>query len=458
MTTPHEYAHANQSRFLEQLKDLIRIPSISTYPENAGDVQRAAEWIAEDMRKAGLTVEIVPTALHPIVYGEWLEAGPDKPTVLIYGHYDVQPAELEAGWKTPPFEPTEIDGVLYARGSSDDKGQMFAQLKAVEALLASEGKSPVNIKFIAEGEEEISSPNLGPFVRENLGRLAADVAVISDGGIIAPDQPAIVYALRGLTYMELHVQGPSKDLHSGGFGGGVHNPAQAIAEIIAQLHNPDGSIAVPGFYDDVLTLTPEEREEMKKTDWSNEKWIENTGVTQPWGEPDYTLRERIGGRPTLEINGLLSGFTGEGAKTVLPAKAMAKISCRLVANQNPRHIYELIRDYVASITPPTVKSELRLLHVGEPAFVDISAPAVQAAIAAYEKGWGSRPLFLREGGSIPIVADFQRDLELPVILMGFGLDTDGAHGPDEHYIIEMFYKGIDTAIHFLQEAANLQAK
>ena len=456
MTSPHEYSQANRADFLEQLKALIRIPSISTYPENAGDVQRAAHWLAENMLSAGLAAEVIPTAGHPIVYGEWLGAGADKPTVLIYGHYDVQPAELEAGWHTDPFEPTDKDGVLYARGSSDDKGQMFAQLKAVESLLASDGKSPVNIKMVVEGEEEVSSLHLGEFIKANRARLAADVAVISDTGILAPDQPSVVYSLRGLTYMELHVQGPAKDLHSGGFGGGVHNPAQALCEIVAALHNPDGSISVPGFYDDVLALSAEERAEMAKTDWSDEEWREVTGVPQTWGEAEYTLRERIGARPTLEINGLLSGFTGEGAKTVLPAKAMAKMSCRLVANQNPRRIYELVRDHVASLTPPTVTSEVRLLHTGEPAFVDLSTAAVQAAIAAYERGWGRRPVFVREGGSIPIVADFQRELDLPVILMGFGLDTDGAHGPDEHFRIDMFYRGIDTAIYFLQEAASLE--
>lgn len=455
MTSAHDYARDHAARFLGQLKDLIRIPSISTYPENAADVRRAADWLADDMRRIGLDAEVVPTAGHPIVYGEWLGAGPGKPTVLIYGHYDVQPAELDAGWKTDPFEPVEKDGKLYARGSSDDKGQMFAQLKAVESLLQSDGQAPVNIKFLVEGEEEVSSLHLGEFVAANQQRLKADVCVISDTGILSKDQPSIVYSLRGLTYMELHVQGPAQDLHSGGFGGGVHNPAQAICEIIAALHHPDGSIAVPGFYDDVLALSAQEREEMKKTDWADGEWLEITGVPQAWGEPEYSLRERIGARPTLEINGLLSGFTGEGAKTVLPARAMAKMSCRLVANQSAQRIYELVRAYVAQITPPTVRSEVRLLHTGEPAFVDLSTSAVQAAMAAYEKGWGKPPVFVREGGSIPIVADFQRELDLPVILMGFGLDTDGAHGPNEHFDIEMFHKGIDTAIYFLQEAAKL---
>lgn len=454
MTTAHEYARQNAENFRQQLYNLLRIPSVSTLPERAGEVRRAAEWLADDLKRIGLTtVEVVDTAGHPIVYAEWLGAGADAPTVLIYGHYDVQPAEMADGWTSDPFEPVERDGKVYARGSSDDKGQAFAHIKAIESLLTTQGKLPVNVKLVIEGEEEISSINLGSFVTANRDRLAADVCVISDTSILAVDQPSIVYALRGLTYMELHVQGPSVDLHSGVFGGTVHNPAQALAEIIAQLHNPDGSIAVPGFYDDVLKLDDEERAELKKTDWELSDWSKSTGLTQPWGEPAYTLRERVGARPTLEVNGMVSGFYGEGAKTVLPAKAMAKLSCRLVANQNPTRIYELVRDHVARITPPTVRTEVRLLHTGDPAYVDRNMPAMHAAIQAYEKGWGKPPVFMREGGSIPIVANFQQELDVPVVLMGFGLNSDGAHGPDEHFTIEMFHKGIDTSIHFLEEIA-----
>jgi acetylornithine deacetylase/succinyl-diaminopimelate desuccinylase-like protein len=456
MVDAHEYAKEHANRFREQLYELLRIPSISTYPENAGDVRRAAEWIAAEMRRVGIqNVEVVATGGHPVVYGEWLGAGLNAPTVLMYGHYDVQPAEMENGWHSNPFEPIEKDGRIYARGSSDDKGQMFTHIKAAESLLAAEGKLPVNVKYLIEGEEEISSVHLAKFVSDNHERLKADVCVISDTGILSEDQPSIVYALRGLVYMEIHVQGPAKDLHSGGFGGTVHNPAQALAEIIAALHNPDGSITVPGFYDDVLPLSDAERAELAKTNWTDEQWIENTGVPKLWGEPQFNLRERIGARPTLEINGMISGFTGEGAKTVLPAKAMAKVSCRLVANQNPTRIFELVRDYVKTLTPPTITSEVRLLHTGDPAYVDVNTPAAQAAMSAYERGWGKRPVFVREGGSIPIVADFQRELGLPVILMGFGLDSDGAHGPDENFHINMFHKGIDTAISFLEEAAKL---
>jgi acetylornithine deacetylase/succinyl-diaminopimelate desuccinylase-like protein len=375
------------------------------------------------------------------------------PAVLVYGH-DVQPAVMEDGWLSDPFEPVERDGRIYARGSSDDKGQVFVHLKAAEATLASEGKLPVNIKFLIEGEEEIGSPNVGQFIDQHLERLKADICVISDTGMPSIDQPVIVHALRGNVKMELVVTGPSNDLHSGGYGGSVHNPAQAIAEIIAQLHNPDGSVAVPGFYDDVLPLSPEEREELTKTEISEEALKQMTDVPQTWGEPGFTLRERIGARPTLEITGIASGYYGEGFKTVLPARAIAKISCRLVANQKPHRIYELVRDYIAQITPPTVRSELCLLKGGSAAaHMDIRTPALQAAIAAYEKGWGKRPVFMREGGSIPVVVDFQQKLGLPVVLMGFGLTTDGAHGPNENFTIEMFHKGIDTAIRFLQEVA-----
>jgi acetylornithine deacetylase/succinyl-diaminopimelate desuccinylase-like protein len=333
---------------------------------------------------------------------------------------------------------------------------MFIHIKALEAYLASEGKAPVNLKFMLEGEEEIGSFHLPDFIRANKERFKADVCVISDSGMRDITQPAITYALRGMTYMQLDVWGPSQDLHSGGYGGMVHNPALALAQMIAKLHNPDSSIAVPGFYDDVLPLSAEERAELAKQEISEEVLKQQTGVPASWGEAAYTRRERISARPTMEINGLLSGWTGEGAKTVLPAKAMAKISCRLVANQDPRKIYELMKQYVAQITPPAVRSELKLINMGHPAMVDIHTPAMQAAVRAYERGWGAAPIFAREGGSIPVVADFKTELGIPSILMGYGLNTDGAHGPDEHFSIEMFHRGIDTAIIFLEELAKVK--
>lgn len=457
MTSPREYAGEHAHEFRQQLYDLIRIPSISTEPERKGDVRRAAQWIADELTRIGAnSVEILETGGHPVVYGDWLGAGADAPTVLIYGHYDVQPASIEDGWSSEPFEPVERDGMVYARGSSDDKGQMFIHVKTLESYLATEGKVPVNVKFMLEGEEEIGSFHLSDFIKANKERFKADVCVISDSGMRDIHQPAITYALRGMTYMQLDVWGPSQDLHSGGYGGMVHNPALALAQIIGKLHNPDNSIAVPGFYDDVLPLSAEERADLAKQDISEDTLRRDVGVPGAWGEAAYNLRERISARPTMEINGLLSGWTGAGAKTVLPAKAMAKISCRLVANQDPFRIYELVKAYVAQITPPTVRSEVTLINAGYPAMVDISTPAMQAAVRAYEQGWGAKPIFAREGGSIPVVADFKTILGIPSILMGYGLNTDGAHGPNEHFSIEMFHKGIDTAIVFLEEMAKVK--
>ncbi len=457
MTNAHEYAQAHGRQYLDQLKDLLRIPSVSTLPERKADMERSANWLAADMRRVGLKdVAIMPTGGHPLVFAQWLGAGPSAPTLLIYGHYDVQPAEMVDGWHSEPFEPVEKDGLLYARGSSDDKGQMFAHIKAIESMLAAEGKLPINVKLLVEGEEEIASENLSAFIHSHVDLLKADVCVISDGSILGKDEPAICYSLRGMSYMEVHVQGPAHDLHSGGYGGTVHNPAQALAEIIASLHNPDGSVNIPGFYDDVLALSEQERSELAKTNWTDEYWRSATGAPQPWGEEAYNFHERTGARPTLEVNGLLSGFTGSGAKTVLPAKAMAKISCRLVANQNSHKIYELVRDHIAKITPPTVTSEVKLLNFAEPALVDINDPTMQAAITAYERGWGSRPKFVRGGGTLPVVVDFQQVLGLPVILLSFGLETDGAHGPDEKFDIDLFYKGIDTSMHFYEAVAQLK--
>lgn len=451
--TALDYASANGGRFLGQLKDLVRIPSISTDPTRTGDIRRAAEWLAEDLRRIGMTrVDIMPTAGHPVLYAEWLGAGPNAPTVLIYGHYDVQPAVLADGWNSDPFEPVERDGKLYARGSSDDKGQVFAQVKAVEALLA-DGKQPsVNLKFLIEGEEEIGSPNLGAFVAEHRDLLRADVCVVSDTGMKDINQPSICYATRGLMYLELEVIGPSQDLHSGGFGGIVHNPAQVIAELIAALHSPDGRVSVPGFYDSVVELNADERETLRQSAPSEASWKAISGVSAFWGESGYELHERIGARPTLEVNGIVSGFYGAGSKTVLPARALAKLSCRLVPNQEPRTIFEQVRNYLMQIAPPTVRADVRLIAEAYPAVMDLHSPAMRAATTAYERGWGRKPIFERGGGTLPILADFQRYLNnLPIILMGFGLNSDGAHGPNESFTLEMFHKGIATAICFYEE-------
>lgn len=451
-----QYSRDQGGRFLEELSDLLRIPSVSTDPAHAGDIQRTAEWLEQSLRDIGAeNVAIMPTAGYPVVYGEWLGAGADKPTVLVYGHYDVVPAAIEDGWDTPPFEPVVKDGKIYARGATDDKGQLYIHAKALESYLQNGDGPPVNVKFLLEGEEEVSSPNLRPFLEANLDLLAADVCVISDSSMPAIEQPSIMHSLRGMTYIEVLVEGPHDDLHSGFYGGSIHNPALALVEILAKLHNPDHSIAVPGFYDDVVALTDEERAEIAKTAMSEEQLLSATGAPAPWGEEAFSIRERVSARPTLEINGLLSGWTGPGPKTIIPATAMAKISCRLVGNQDPHKIYEYLKAYIESLAPPTVKVTVSLLTTGEPALIDFRQPKMQAAARAYEKGWGATPVFTRGGGSIPIVADIYNLMQIPVVMMGYGLDTDGLHGTNEHFSIEMFERGIETAIVYLEELAQL---
>ncbi len=442
------YAKQERERFKRELHDFLRIPSISTDPTYKEQVSQAADWLVAHLKNIGLEAERINTDGHPLVYAEWLEAGEGAPTVLIYGHYDVQPVDPLDLWETPPFEPSERDGKIYARGATDDKGQLFIHIKAVEALMKAEGRLPINVKFLLEGEEESGSRSISAFVPANKDKLKADVCVVSDSSMPSPDRPKILHALRGILAMELHVSGPKGDLHSGMYGGTVHNPAQAIAEIVTKLHNEDGSVAVPGFYDDVLPLDDVERSRLAETPADLAEWREKTGAPAPWGEPDYSLRERIGARPTLEVNGISGGYTAEGFKTVIPAKAIAKLSCRLVAKQDAHRIYEQIRDYIASITPHTVHSELIMLDSGPWALIDINTPPMQAAVKAYKAGFGAEPIFSREGGSIPIVAGFQAVLDTPVVMMGFGLDTDNLHAPNEHMVIDQFYKGIDTAIHF----------
>lgn len=452
MTDAFAYIDSHRDHFLAELQTYLRIPSISTLSEHKDDVRKAAEWTADKLREAGMTaVKIYETPGHPIVYGAW-EGAPGAPTVLVYGHYDVQPVDPLNEWHSSPFDPVVRDGNLYARGSSDDKGQVFANIKAVQTLMqANGGKLPVNIKFLVEGEEEIGSMHLDSFIEGHKDLLRSDVALISDTAILRPDQPSIVYALRGLVYMEIHVYGPDHDLHSGQFGGSVHNPLQALSEIITALHNPDGSVAVEGFYDSVRPVDDAERAAIAKTPYLEEAWRQQTGAPQPWGEPSYSLRERVSARPTLEVNGLLGGFTGEGAKTVLPAKAMAKVSCRLVADQDPYEIEKLVRAHVQKLTSPTVRSEVRGLNYGYPAIVPLDSPAVAAAAYAYERGFGVKPVYLREGGSIPVVATFYKTFGIPVLLVGFGLPDDGAHGPNEKFNLDCLYKGIATQVALLEQ-------
>jgi acetylornithine deacetylase/succinyl-diaminopimelate desuccinylase-like protein len=451
------YSRANGDQFVQELFEMLRIPSLSGDPAHAGDVRRMAEWLEAHMRQLGLdNVQIMPTAGHPVVYGEWLGAGPDKPTVLVYGHYDVVPAAMEDGWESDPFEPVVKDGKIYARGATDDKGQLFIHVKALESYLQTSGAAPVNVKFLIEGEEEVSSPNLTPFIEEHLDLLQADVCVISDTSMSGIDTPSITHSLRGMTYIEVEVEGPKEDLHSGLWGGAAHNPALALVEMLGKLYNPDNTIAVPGFYDDVVALTEVERAMIAKTDLSEAQYQAVTGVPAVWGDARFTIRERLSARPTLDINGLWSGWSGPGPKTIIPQKAGAKLSSRLVANQDPHKIFALLKDYLETIAPPTVKLKVSLLTTGKAALIPFDIPEMQAAARAYARGWGHTPVFTRGGGSIPVVADIASLLHIPVVMMGYGLDSDGLHSPNEHYSIEMFQRGIETAIVYLEELAQIE--
>lgn len=445
------YARANASRFEAALIDLLRIPSISTLPEHVEDVERAAAWLIDEMQRIGLTrAEIFQKPGYlPLVYGEWLGAGENAPTVLIYCHYDVQPARLADGWTSEPFVPTARDGKLYARGALDSKLHVIAHLKAAESLLASGGLK-VNLKLLFEGEEESGSEHIIDFVAEQAELLRADVCVVSDGSMPDPGQPVLPYALRGIVGMELVVTGPKRDLHSGHYGGSVHNPIQALAEIMAALHDESGRVTVPGFYDAVRPVDDEERAALAAIEaWTAAEWEMVAGAPSQWGEPGYTLHERIGARPTLEFNGISGGFQGEGTKTVIPAQASVKITCRLVPDQDPQHMYALVRDYIQRITPPTVQAELRLSDLGAPGILlDRHTQAMQAAMRAYEQAWGRRPLFSREGGSVPVIAALKQALACPLVIMPFGYKGGGAHSTDEYIYPEMLHKGIHTAIDF----------
>ncbi|MFC1959763.1 dipeptidase [Chloroflexota bacterium] len=452
MPTAHEFVQENRDRFIAQLDELLRIPSVSTLPEHAVDVARAADWLIADMQRIGLPKAEIHRAegYLPLVYGEWTGAGPDAPTMLVYCHYDVQPAAIADGWTSDPFVPVERDGKLYARGAVDSKSHVLAWLKATEALLAAAEGCPVNIKLLFEGEEESGSEHIFEFVAHNKEKLAADVIVISDGSMPAENQPALEYGLRGIVSMELIVTGPQRDLHSGHYGGSIHNPLQALAEILTGLHNADGSVAVAGFYDNVQPLDEAERATLAEiAPWIEEEWQTVTGAPAPWGEPDYAINERIGARPTLEINGMAGGFYGEGFKTVIPAQALAKISCRLVPDQDPARIYTLVEEHIAAHTPPTVTAELTQLDAGARGILlDRDAPAMQAARHAYEQSWGVPPILSRAGGSVPVVDAFQAELDTPLVMLPFGVKAGGAHGPNEFVVLDMFAKGISAALYF----------
>lgn len=438
-----EYVESNKQRFLDELFELLRFPSVSADQKYAGDVRKAAEFVAQKLKDAGADkVEVCETAGHPIVYGEKI-IDPSKPTVLVYGHYDVQPPDPLELWQTPPFEPTVRDGKIYARGACDDKGQFYMHVKAFELMLKQD-ILPTNIKFMIEGEEEVGSENLGVFVRENKERLKADVVLVSDTAMISLENPSLETGLRGLSYLEVDVVGPNRDLHSGVYGGAVANPATILAKMIASLHDENNRITIPGFYDDVQTLTDAEREALNKAPYDEEAYKEDLGVKALWGEAGYTTIERTGIRPTLEVNGIWGGYIGEGAKTVLPSKANAKISMRLVPNQRSETITKLFTEHFQKIAPDYVQVKVTPHHGGEPVVTPTDSIAYKAAEKAMEASFGKKPIPTRGGGSIPIVALFEDVLGLKTVLMGFGLDSDNLHSPNEKFDIANYLKGIET--------------
>ncbi|MEM9671927.1 MAG: dipeptidase [Cyclobacteriaceae bacterium] len=454
MSTFQTYVEENQDRFLEELFDLLRIPSVSTDSKFQEDVRRTADFVKERLLEANVDVaEVIETEGYPIVYAEKL-VDPSKPTVLVYGHYDVQPADPYELWKSPPFEPEVRDGKIYARGASDDKGQMYMHVKALETMIANDAL-PCNVKFMIEGEEEVGSSHLAGFVKDNRERLQADVVLISDTGIIDNENPSITVGLRGLSYMEVEVTGPRIDLHSGMFGGTVANPINVLCQMIASLHDAQGKVTIPGFYDKVVELSQTERAEINRAPQDDEKYKQELGVQELAGEDSYTTLERIGIRPTLDVNGIWGGYTGEGAKTVLPAKAYAKISMRLVPNQHPDEIDELFTQHFKSIAPDTVEVKVTPHHGGEPAVVPTDSPAIEAAKKAFQDAWGKEPFLTREGGSIPIVSLFQKELGIDSLLMGFGLDEDAIHSPNESYGVFNFLKGIETISLFYHHFAKV---
>jgi acetylornithine deacetylase/succinyl-diaminopimelate desuccinylase-like protein len=445
------YLDGRRDEHLEQLKALLRIPSVSTDPAHTADVRRAADWVAERLRAAGCSrVQVHPTERHPIVYGEWLGA-PGRPTVLVYGHYDVQPVDPVDQWTSPPFEPTVRDGRIFARGASDDKGQFVVHVLALEAHLRTRGRCPVNVKFLIEGEEEIGSPNLDPFLRANRERLACDAVVISDTAMFAKGVPSICHGLRGLVYLQVDVTGTGRDLHSGVYGGAVVNPAMALARMLASLRDSRGKVTIPGFYDDVRRLTPAERKAYRALPHSDSRFRQSIGAPALFGETGYGTLERIWARPALDINGIWAGFTGPGAKTVIPAEAHAKISMRLVPDQRPERIARLAIRHLRKIAPKSVRLKVQQLHGGEAWLARTDHPALQAAARALERSFGKSPVFSREGGSIPVVASFDKLLRVPTVMLGIGLQDDNLHAPNEKLDLDHFYRGIRAAAFLMEE-------
>ncbi len=448
------FAQEHRFRFQEELFDFLRIPSVSASSAHDADTTRAATWLAQRMREAGLDAEVMDTPRHPVVLGEWREAGPDAPTLLIYGHYDVQPPEPLDEWTSSPFEPEIRDGLIYARGSADDKGQLYMHVKALEASLRGAGSLPLNVVVVAEGEEEIGSPNLVPFVERWKDRLAADAVIISDSQMFSEGQPSLLFSLRGLAYLELHVSAARSDLHSGAYGGAVPNPAAALAHIIDSMHDEEGRITVDGFYDDVLEWDEDTRAAIRALDFDDEEFRDSVGAPALAGEAGYSTLERLWIRPTCEVNGLLSGYTGEGAKTVLPARAMAKISFRLVPDQDPARVAQQVRAHLDRVTPAGVRTEVLELHGGRPWRADPSGPLFDAASRALKESFGKAPVLVGEGGSIPIVGDFEEILGAPVLLVGFALPGCNMHAPDEWIPVENVERGTEALIRLYAEVAD----
>jgi acetylornithine deacetylase/succinyl-diaminopimelate desuccinylase-like protein len=451
-----DYINVQRDRYVDELKEYLAIPSVSALPQHQPDVRKAAEWSAAQLKAIGMdNARLIETPGNPIVYGEWLNA-PGAPTILFYGHYDVQPVDPVELWESPPFEATVREGEIYARGAADDKGQVFMHFKAIEAHMKQAGRLPLNIKVFLEGEEEVGSVHLDQFVRDNKALLGADVVVISDSAMFARGVPSICYGLRGLVYYQIDLRGTKSDLHSGVFGGAMANPAFVLAQILAQMKDKSGRVKITGFYDDVRELTDAERAEWRKLPFDEKKYRKEWGAPKLSGETGYTVLERTWGRPTFEVNGLLSGFTGEGPKTVLPALAMAKVSMRLVPNQDPDTIARLFEAYVEKVTPSTVELKLTRLHGGKPWMAEFDSPYIRAAGRAIEKGFGQAPVFTREGGSIPVVATFQAELGIPSVLFGVGLPDENAHAPNEKLDLGNFHGGVIASAHLYEEIAKLR--
>jgi acetylornithine deacetylase/succinyl-diaminopimelate desuccinylase-like protein len=450
-----EYIESKREDNLNELKEFLRIPSVSAKSEHKPDIQKAAHWVAEKLRAAGLEkVEIVPTKMHPVVYGESLQA-PGKPTVLFYGHYDVQPAEPLELWTSPAFEPSVRDGNLFGRGTADDNGQVHIHIKALEALGKTLGKLPINIKVMVEGEEEVGSVSLWDFVSKNRERLKADALIVSDTSMLAKGVPSITYGLRGLNYYEIEIIGPAQDLHSGVFGGAVPNPITILAETIAKLHGANFRVTVPGFYDDVVAISRAERKALNALPWKEKEFRKTVGAPALCGEKGFSIVEQVWVRPTLDVNGIWGGYTGEGAKTVIPSKAHAKLSTRLVPNQDPAKIAKLVERHIRKLLPKTVTCKFEVLSTGKPWVAPHTHPIFQKAIHALELGFGKKAVFIREGGSIPFVTQMHDTFKVPCVLLGFGLPDENAHAPDEHIALENYFGGIKSVALFYQQLATL---